>query len=222
MSNYDQLHRQCRTLENLFDAKLTSYSQLVPALSRPQDVEANGSSERWRDLEVELEDLETKLQEINDQLGELAGKPELLSTSMLRAIQRHRELHRDSVREFRRTKGNVKNALDQANLLSGVRNDIDAYKSSAADSLLAERGRIDSSHRMTDDIIDQARETRSEFARQRTSLAGINARIGQVMTTMPGINNLIGMIKARRRRDAIIMGVVIGICIILLLSYMRS
>lgn len=65
----------------------------------------------------------------------------------------------------------MKNALDQANLLSGVRNDIEqvvivslmvrlinhscsAYKSSAADSLLAERGRIDSSHRMTDDIIE--------------------------------------------------------------------
>ena len=29
-----------------------------------------------------------------------------------------------------------------------------AYKSSAADSLLAERGRIDSSHNMTDDIIE--------------------------------------------------------------------
>ena len=29
-----------------------------------------------------------------------------------------------------------------------------AYKSSAADSLLAERGRIDSSHRMTDDILE--------------------------------------------------------------------
>ncbi len=29
-----------------------------------------------------------------------------------------------------------------------------AYKSSAADSLLAERGRIDSSHRMTDDMLE--------------------------------------------------------------------
>ncbi|KAJ2931894.1 hypothetical protein H1R20_g5200, partial [Candolleomyces eurysporus] len=187
-----------------------------------QDLEANGSSERWKDLELELDDLSTKLQEINDQLGELSSKPELLSTSMLRAIQRHRELHQDNVRELKRTKGNVKSALDQATLLSGVRNDIDAYKSSAADSLLAERGRIDSSHRMTDDIIDQAYETRAEFSRQRTSLAGINTRIVQVMNTMPGINNLIGMIKSRRRRDAIIMGVVIGVCMILLLSYMRS
>jgi len=30
---------------------------------------------------------------------------------------------------------------------------LSAYKSSAADSLLAERGRIDNSHRMTDDIL---------------------------------------------------------------------
>ncbi|EFI28688.1 hypothetical protein CC1G_13714 [Coprinopsis cinerea okayama7 len=219
MSNYDQLHRQCRTLENLFDAKLTSYSQLASNLSRPQDVEARGATERCKDLEVELDDLSTKLQEINDELGELAAKPELLSASMLRTIQRHRELHQDNVRELRRTKANVKAAFDQANLLSGVRNDIDAYKSSAADSLLEERSRIDSSHRMTDDLLDQAYETRSEFARQRMSLQGINSRMLHVINTMPGVNNLIAMIKSRRRRDSIIMGVLIGVCTIILLTY---
>jgi Golgi SNAP receptor complex protein 1 len=62
MSSYDQLHRQCRTLENLFDSKLTSYSQLVAAISRPgQDIEASGSGERWRDLELELDDLSAKV-----------------------------------------------------------------------------------------------------------------------------------------------------------------
>ncbi|KAF8204024.1 hypothetical protein BJ912DRAFT_223524 [Pholiota molesta] len=221
MSSYDQLHRQCRTLENLFDSKLTSYSQLVAAISRPgQDIEASGSGERWRDLELELDDLSAKLEEINEQLGEMARNPELMSNSMLRAIQRHKELQQDNMRELKRTKTNVKHALDQANLLSGVRNDIDAYKSSAADSLLAERGRIDSSHQMTDTVIEQAYETRSEFSRQRTSLAGINNRMVQVIGTMPGINNLVGMIKSRRRRDSIIMGVVIGVCCIIILSYL--
>ncbi|SJL06367.1 related to SNARE protein of Golgi compartment [Armillaria ostoyae] len=118
------------------------------------------------------------------------------------------------------SKASVKQAMEQANLLSGVRNDIDAYKSSAADSLLAERGRIDGSHRMTDDMIEQAYETRSEFARQRSSLAGINTRMINVINTMPGINNVVSMIKSRRRRDSIILGVVIGICIILVLSYL--
>ncbi|KIK70619.1 hypothetical protein GYMLUDRAFT_32662 [Collybiopsis luxurians FD-317 M1] len=217
MSNYEQLHRQCRTLENLFDTKLTSYSQLVSAISHPEDVEAGGSRERWKDLEMEAEELLEKLEETNEQLNGL--DPEILSPSMLRAIQRHRELFQDNSREFRRTKSSVQNALDQANLLAGVRNDIDAYKSSAADSLLAERGRLDSSHRMTDDILNQAYETRADLSRQHSSLSGINTRMSNVLNSMPGINNLVSMIRSRRRRDSIILGVVIGICIILILSY---
>jgi len=123
MSNYAQLHRQCRTLENLFDSKLTSYSQVVANISRPgQDIESSGSSERWRDLEAELDDLSVKvryqlesltlsvdscllqLEEINEQLATLASTPDLMSPSMLRAIQRHRELHQDNMRELKRTK----------------------------------------------------------------------------------------------------------------------
>jgi Golgi SNAP receptor complex protein 1 len=68
---------------------------------------------------------------------------------------------------------NVQQAIDQSNLLSGVRNDIEsvsqkfesplwlfkplensAYKSSAAESLLAERSRIDGSHAMTDEMLE--------------------------------------------------------------------
>lgn len=60
MANYDALHRQCRTLENIFDTKLNSYSQLVSSLSSGGDVEASGSTARWRDLELELEELMEK------------------------------------------------------------------------------------------------------------------------------------------------------------------
>ena len=113
----------------------------------------------------------------------------------------------------------MQHALDQANLLSGVRNDIEyvplrllstqslincrvsAYKSSAADSLLAERDHINSSHRMTDDmlayvmrfgqqlvtkadtIFRQAYETRADFSRQRATLAGIQTRMTGVLST---------------------------------------
>lgn len=58
MATYDALHRQCRTLESLFDTKLTSYSRLASAATRGQnDVEASGSTERWKDLEIEAEEL---------------------------------------------------------------------------------------------------------------------------------------------------------------------
>ena len=38
--------------------------------------------------------------------------------------------------------------------------------------------------------------------------------------SMPGINNLLSMIKTRRRRDAVIVGSLIGLCTVLLLMYM--
>ncbi|KIY73578.1 V-snare-domain-containing protein [Cylindrobasidium torrendii FP15055 ss-10] len=222
MSTYEQLHRQCRTLENLLDTKINSYSQLVSSLTRSagDDIEANGATERWKDLELEVEELLEKLEETNDKLGELSKAPDTLSPSMLRAIQRHRELYQDNAREVKRTKASVKNAMDNATLLSGVRNDIEAYHSSAADSLLAERGRIDSSHRMIDDTLSQAYETRSEFARQRFDISGINSRMTGVIGSMPAINNVVGMIKSRRRRDQLIIGGLIGLCMFVLLWYL--
>jgi len=172
---------------------------------------------------MELDELLEKLEETNEQLDALASDASSPpSQSMIRATQRHRDVYQDYAKELKRTKTNAQYALDQVNLLSGVRNDIDAYKSSAADSLLSERGRIDSSHRMTDDMLEQAYETRSEFSRQRASLSGINARMADVLNTMPGINQLIGMIKTRRLRDTVILGVIIGICVIIILGYIWS
>ncbi len=57
--SYDSLHRQCRTLESLFDAKLTSYARLAASISRSgADLEAGPS---WRDAESEVEDLLEKV-----------------------------------------------------------------------------------------------------------------------------------------------------------------
>ena len=61
MATYDSLHRQCRTLESLFDSKLTSYARLAASISRAgtnEDIEAGPS---WREAESEVEDLLEKV-----------------------------------------------------------------------------------------------------------------------------------------------------------------
>ncbi|CAE7213536.1 unnamed protein product [Rhizoctonia solani] len=126
------------------------------------------------------------LRETNDGMASLMSDSQVeVTTSMRHSAQMHREMLDDYTRDFGRTKTSVRSALDRANLLSNVRSDINAYKaarSSATDSLLAERGRLDSSHRMTDDILAQAYETRADFARQRSSLAGISTRMSGVLS----------------------------------------
>ena len=44
--------------------------------------------------------------------------------------------------------------------------------------------------------------------------------IERLSDTVPGINNILSMIHKRRRRDAYIVGGLIGICIFFLLRYM--
>jgi Golgi SNAP receptor complex protein 1 len=61
MAGYDALNRQCRTLESLFDAKLTAYARMGSQISRTEDLEAGGSTERWSDVEDEVEDLLEKV-----------------------------------------------------------------------------------------------------------------------------------------------------------------
>ncbi|KAF8333067.1 uncharacterized protein EI90DRAFT_3052860 [Cantharellus anzutake] len=224
MATYDSLRRQTRTLESLIDAKLTAYSRLAASISLGQDLEAGGNSDRRVDMEHELEDLLEKLKETHEEMVAILNNPVAApSQSVLHAVQRHRDALQDYTRDFHRAKANVQSALDRANLLGSVRNDIDAYKTahaSDADALLAERGRIDSSHRMTDGLIMQAQETREDFARQRSSLAGVTTRVQGLIHALPGINSLVSMIQSRRRRDSLILGLTIGICTILLLGYM--
>lgn len=63
MATYDSLHRQCRTLESLFDTKLTSYSRLASTITRPgtEDVEAEGSIARVQDVEQDVQELLEKV-----------------------------------------------------------------------------------------------------------------------------------------------------------------
>lgn len=98
---------------------------------------------------------------------------------------------------------------------------ISAYKtarSSTADALLNERGTIDSSHRMTDDILEcvcepapvsplltrsetdpalvlarfrrQAYATRSDFASQRSTITGVQSRLSSTLSASPVLTPL--------------------------------
>lgn len=128
-------------------------------------------------------------------------------------------------RELQRLSIAISEARDRANLLSNVRSDIDAYRSASnpaaaeADYMLEERGRLDNSHNMMDRVLSQAYSVNENFGLQRETLTSINRRIVGAAAHIPGVNSLIGKIGAKRRRDAIILGVFIGFCFMMLLFF---
>ncbi|KZO91176.1 hypothetical protein CALVIDRAFT_551395 [Calocera viscosa TUFC12733] len=129
----------------------------------------------------------------------------------------------DYTRDFRCTAQNVRTVLEQANLLSNVRGRIESYttaRSSTTDALLNERGHIDSSNRMADELLQCARDTRAEFRTQSPQLGSVQTCITSVLNSVPRTNNLLGMIQTRRWRDAVVLGALIAVLIIVLWHYM--
>ena len=130
----------------------------------------------------------------------------------------------DHKRELKRLKSSISESRDRQHLLSNVRSDIDAYRSSnpaeaEAEYMLQERGRIDNSHNMMDSVLSQAYAVNESFAVQRETLASINRRIVGAASQVPGINGLINRIGAKRRRDGVILASFIAFCVLVLLYF---
>ncbi|KAG5458687.1 MAG: hypothetical protein BJ554DRAFT_1041, partial [Olpidium bornovanus] len=118
---------------------------------------------------------------------------------------------------------NIRSSREHAELLRTVQEDIRQVQrplsvgtsyhtgaSSSQDMLLTERGRIDNSHRMANQILEQANETKDSLGKQRGMLAGMNRRIALTASQIPGLNSVIGKIGRRKRRDSVILAGVIS------------
>jgi golgi SNAP receptor complex member 1 len=164
---------------------------------------------------------------LNAQLSRLLDSEATLTASALKQnnLSRHREILQEHRRELTRLKSQLQDARNRANLLSNVRSDIDAYhannpEAAEADYMLQERGRIGDINDMTDNVLSQAYAVNDSFALQRETLANINRRITGAASQIPGLNNLIGRISIKKRRDGIIMGSFIAFCFLMFLYFL--
>jgi Golgi SNAP receptor complex protein 1 len=173
--------------------------------------------------EAQLQDVLEQREALISQLTRLLDSESALTASALKQnnLARHREILQEHRRELNRLKSTITDARNKANLLSTVRSDIDAYRSSnpsaaEAEYMLDERARIDNSHNMADSVLSQAYAVNDNFLMQRETLSSINRRIVGAASQVPGINSLIGRIGAKKRRDGIILGSFIAFCFLML------
>ncbi|KAI9832567.1 MAG: hypothetical protein M1838_005639 [Thelocarpon superellum] len=193
--------------------------------SKPSDEEMK--------IERQLQETLDKRESLIGQLSRLVDSETALSSSALKQknLSRHREVLQEHRSELSRLRSSILEARNRANLLSNVRSDIDAYRSSTnpisgsaataqeAEYMLDERRRLDNSHNMADSVLSQAYAVNESFTLQRETLASINRRIVGAASQVPGINTLIGRIGAKKRRDGFILGGFIAFCFLLVLYF---
>jgi len=221
-TGWAQLRQQARSLETQTESLFHTYSQFaaVPNIpTKPTDEEI--------DTEARIQELLEKRENLIAQLSRLLDSEATLTASALKQnnLARHREVLIDHRRELSKLKSTLQDVRNRANLLSNVRSDIDAYRSNnpeaaEADYMLEERGRLDNSHNMADSVLSQAYAVNESFTLQRETMASINRRIKGAASQIPGLNNLIGRISAKKRRDGIIMGSFIAFCVLMFLYFL--
>lgn len=174
----------------------------------------------FQTMSLEIGDLLSKLTEVNDKMAEVTSNMSFTqpSAAQMHTLQRHRDILKDYSQEFTKTKANIEAYIEREELLGGD------YKSSngmhrKTDLYLKENEHIRNSDRLTDEAIGIAMATKENMSRQRGALYQITNRMGGITSRFPALNNLMQKINLRKRRDAIILSVVIAVCIILLILY---
>ncbi|XP_076681645.1 golgi SNAP receptor complex member Gos28 isoform X2 [Andrena cerasifolii] len=221
--DWEDLRRQARHLENEIDAKLVAFSKLGinsgSKLVNSDEVPLLDEEHVFENMASEIEALLAKLFSINERMSELQPN----GAAMLHTMQRHKDILKDYKLEFSKIRNNFAARRDREDLLGSVRKEIDNYKSASGlnrrEMYLKENQHIHNSDRLINDQISIAMETREHLVTQRQAFKRIQTRLNDISNRFPAVNSLIQRINLRKRRDSLILGLIVGFCTFLMLLY---
>lgn len=213
-ATFTQTRNSAVNLEKQTEVLLARYSK-VPAGS----VEANAEE---TSLVSQIEEILHKRDEVIGNMSRIADADMSISTLKLQQLQRHREMLAEHRMLFHKMQTKIADERNRSNLLFLIQSDISAHKqrnvatgpTSEDDYILDERRRVDTANSFADRLLQQAYETRDELFSQRAYLQNASSRIQGTLQSIPGINVLVTRINTRRKRDTLIMGFVIAVCIL--------
>lgn len=214
-ASFVTVRSQAISLESKTESLLTRYSTFAQTTSS----EATAQEKK---LDSQIEKNLYKRQEIIDSLNNICNENPSISASKLSQLQRHKETLQDHWKNFQNIRSSIQQERNRLNLLFSVKNDIAQHNNNnnpitdEDQYIQDESRRIDQSHNVVDKLISQAWETRDHFSAQNTLLHNANNRIFQTLQRIPGINQVIGKINTRRKKNAFILASVMTFCILFL------
>ncbi|KAJ2942904.1 hypothetical protein O0L34_g15093 [Tuta absoluta] len=219
-TSWEELRKQARHLENDIDVKLVAFSKLGvssgPSSLNSESVPLINSDDMFDTMSMELEQLLNKLSQINDKMADLAPS----GAATMHTIKRHREILMDYQQEFSKTSQRVNARREREELLRGGSPPPSALGGlNRRDQYAKEANHLHSSHMLVDEQINIAMEARDHLSSQRQTFKRMQTRFNDITNRFPMLNSLIFRINARKRRDSLIIGLVVAVCTFLMLYY---
>ncbi|KAJ2499104.1 protein transport protein gos1 [Coemansia sp. RSA 1972] len=197
---WDQLLHDVRELEQQFDTQIALYMQFV----RPTHNQTQSTDPQCTHLESKLQTILDDLQSVISEMTETVHA----NRGSRRVLERHQSMFHDYEREFQRYKNNVR-ATAKRTELNGAEVE--------RDRMVEERGRIDQAHTDIDMVLENAFAVHGELTQQRGVIGGATSRLVDVSERIPGISMLLGRIRSRKRREKVVLAIVISACTCILL-----
>ncbi|XP_060829249.1 Golgi SNAP receptor complex member 1 isoform X2 [Bombus pascuorum] len=217
--DWEDLRRQARHLENEIDAKLVAFSKLgVNSGSKLVNADEEPLLDEehvFDNMASEIEALLAKLFSINERMSKLQPN----GAAMLHTMQRHKDILKDYKLEFNKIRNNFDARRDREDLLGSVRKEIDVSGLNRREMYMKENQHIHNSDHLLNDQISIAMETRDHLMTQRQTFKRIQTRLNDISNRFPAVNSLVQRINLRKRRDSLIVGLIIGFCTFLMLLY---
>lgn len=227
-TEWEDLRKQARQHENEIDAKLMSFSKLCSnyvAHDQNDSLSTSSTSSSFEAVSIEIEKLLERLSDINKRMSDVV--PSLLgpNSAATHTLQRHHEILQDYRREFERTKANIRNFQSREDLLiNNKTNNSDVtnagLSSRRQDYFLRELGHLNNSHKSIDTSLEMASMIKKDLSNQRKYLSNITTKVNSIANRFPLVNNVLQKIKVKKRKDSLVLGSVIAVCLIILLLYM--
>eukprot|EP00995_Heteronema_vittatum_P011392 NODE_703_length_1218_cov_726.855432_g507_i0.p1 GENE.NODE_703_length_1218_cov_726.855432_g507_i0~~NODE_703_length_1218_cov_726.855432_g507_i0.p1 ORF type:complete len:262 (+),score=19.65 NODE_703_length_1218_cov_726.855432_g507_i0:32-817(+) len=209
------LKRQRAAVENDIDQKLLSYSR-VDFSGGSADPE-NGLSTH-RAVERDIENLLDQLSKINDSLSRL----ETENRAERQQNEHHCEILQEYKNDFKNTKAKLKLKLEREELLSNCRRDVQDFKDAHGSAMLSkERDAIGKAREMAESILSTAAASRERLTQQRTVFGNILDKTATLISKFPLVNDVIMKIQRKKRRDLIVLSIVIAACLFAIWLYWK-
>lgn len=182
--------------------------------------------QKFETTQKQATDAVQKMQAYVSSMGDIVkrlhqcGEPVPQLTNMGQFTQRFEDLCAEKSQVIRHLSREFAKRREQAELLTRVHTTISIHKESEEMRHLAgERDSINHSRRKVAGLLDQAALNRERLEAQRQRFMAITDNLVTIAERVPFINNILKKIDAKRRRNAVVLGFVIAVCLILTIIF---
>lgn len=222
------LRRKGMANETQLQNKLDQYANMpvmISRLSQSQESKENDETKMQGmvdKLEKEIDEFLAVLLQIDRDMSSLLEESPAVEEYQAHTYERFRAVVQTCNSEYKRTKRTVRQALNRLQLLSTDKKSDDApspFGDDGVSTLMSEKASIESSISIIDDTLELAYSTNDSLLSQRNVFEGTEEKTRQIDGAFPRLNQVIKSIGDHKRRDTIVLSLVIAGCFMFLFLY---